>query len=523
MDISTPAPQDITSNFSELDEAEFRLRGITKEIVRNQYETLMINRKEVHILEGAQEENGVVKQEKATVKKLKQQFKKESKNLNLCHFIVSSNQYNEIVATLEKFYAQFDPEKESFGRYVNRNQSYQLATFFRKIKRFPFYKTLQQNLKKHNESARHTDLGKLHMTHEILYGANINFNTLPKMLFPFYKRLKKSSVTLFEGRFLQALREGSKFKHVAMQFCVPSKSQKQFNDVLNNISTPRVIKKMKNVTVNFIHCPVQSETICVNNKNEIVREKDNSILFSTPGHGVYLSALNEIKDDIIYISGAENVKSKKIQLPLNRFRRVLMSQLLSSRRLADTIITELRDENYQPNPQRTEEVIRLIKKEFNIVLPSEIQNFTTEEKNKLICEYLDKPLRVCAAIKGSQPGESKPCWISHANGKHLALVHPEELNHLSEEQDILYKNIEYYVPGEMACSIQRYNGEKYNLAEYCDNKEGFRSVRFHKDQDIACLQRPGLWNGNMLKWNTILIEMPQRLYQPFKGLEDLIS
>ena len=523
MNSSPTASPNITTEFNDLDEAEFRLRGITKEIVQNQFEILMMNQKSIDIIEGASEDNGILKPVKNDIKVLKQFFKKEAKNNSLCHFVVSSNQHNEIIATLQKFYAQFDPEKESFGRYVNRNRSYQLVTFFRKIKKFPFYNILQRNLKKHNESARQTDLGKLHMAHEILYGNNINFSELPKMLFPFYKRLKKSATTLFEGKFLQLLRDAPKFEKVSVRFCVSSKSQKKFNQELDKLLTAKVTKKMKNVDVTFIHCPVQNETICINKENKIVREKDNSILYSPPGHGVFLSALNECTDDIIYISSAENVKSKKIQLPLNRFRRVLISKLLMAKQNADHILHEFRKENYHPDANRTEEVIQLVSREFNIKFPSEIKNFNTLEKNKLICQYLDRPLRVCATIRGSKSGESKPCWIKHENGKHLSLVHPEELNHLKEEQELIFKNTDYYVPGEMACSIKRYNGEKYNLAQFCDNSEGFRSIRFHKKEDVACLQLPGLWNGNMLHWNTLLIEMPERLYQPFKGLEDLVS
>jgi hypothetical protein len=39
---------------------------------------------------------------------------------------------------------------------------------------------------------------------------------------------------------------------------------------------------------------------------------------------------------------------------------------------------------------------------------------------------------------------------------------------------------------------------------------------------ILALERPGLWNGSMSRWNTLFVEIPVTLFTPVKTILDLM-
>jgi hypothetical protein len=39
---------------------------------------------------------------------------------------------------------------------------------------------------------------------------------------------------------------------------------------------------------------------------------------------------------------------------------------------------------------------------------------------------------------------------------------------------------------------------------------------------IKQLEMPGLWNGGMANWNTLLIEVPIKTFNPVKTINDLL-
>ena len=41
-------------------------------------------------------------------------------------------------------------------------------------------------------------------------------------------------------------------------------------------------------------------------------------------------------------------------------------------------------------------------------------------------------------------------------------------------------------------------------------------------RELSALERPGLWNGAMAGWNTIFIEVPGKVFNPVKTVNDLL-
>ena len=67
-----------------------------------------------------------------------------------------------------------------------------------------------------------------------------------------------------------------------------------------------------------------------------------------------------------------------------------------------------------------------------------------------------------------------------------------------------------------------YKGEKFNLPDFVDPATGFISYKSKDGKELKALELPGLWNGAMSDWNTIMVEVPLTTFNPVKTVNDLL-
>jgi hypothetical protein len=48
------------------------------------------------------------------------------------------------------------------------------------------------------------------------------------------------------------------------------------------------------------------------------------------------------------------------------------------------------------------------------------------------------------------------------------------------------------------------------------------SIKSKDGRDLKALEHPGLWNGGMAGWNTVLVEVPAVTFNPVKVVNDLL-
>ena len=74
----------------------------------------------------------------------------------------------------------------------------------------------------------------------------------------------------------------------------------------------------------------------------------------------------------------------------------------------------------------------------------------------------------------------------------------------------------------MVCGVRDYKGNPFDLSQYINPNTGFISQKSYKGRQLKALELPGLWNGAMAKWHTILVEVPQTTFSPVKTVLDLL-
>ena len=86
----------------------------------------------------------------------------------------------------------------------------------------------------------------------------------------------------------------------------------------------------------------------------------------------------------------------------------------------------------------------------------------------------------------------------------------------------MLKEATHFNPVDLVVGLKDWKGEKFNLPDFVDKTTGFISIKSRECVEIKALELPGLWNGAMSDWNTVLVEVPLHTFNPVKTVNDLL-
>ena len=86
----------------------------------------------------------------------------------------------------------------------------------------------------------------------------------------------------------------------------------------------------------------------------------------------------------------------------------------------------------------------------------------------------------------------------------------------------MLKESPHFNPVDLVVCTKDWKGHKFNLPEFVDKATGFISQKSREGVEIKALELPGLWNGAMSDWNTVLVEVPVSTFNPVKTVNDLL-
>jgi hypothetical protein len=116
-----------------------------------------------------------------------------------------------------------------------------------------------------------------------------------------------------------------------------------------------------------------------------------------------------------------------------------------------------------------------------------------------------------------------PFWTAGPNNSiSIQIVEESQVDTDDEEQNSIFQASTHFNPVDIVCSFRDYRGQKFELSRFIDPNTYFISVKSLKGAPIRILERPGLWNGSMSGWNTVLVEVPGATFLPVKRVMDLL-
>ncbi|MFL1896387.1 DUF4301 family protein [Aquimarina sp. 2-A2] len=508
--------------FDKRDYIQFRLRKITPEIVENQLVTLKRPREYTKVVKPVTLKDGIIKWNAKERKRLLSVFKEHADTLTYCHFIPASGAGSRMLQDLTTFLNDFKPGEESFSSYINRTKQFELSVFFRKIKKFPFYKKLKATLKHLELHTLDKDERKLMIAKTLLYDPNFKFLALPKGLLPFHKGRRGEVLTAFDEQLRQFVDFSDSFQQAEMHFTTLKSAQTHFNTALSTAHSNLKKLTQNNLSISFSHQSEQTDTVSLTKEHTLVRDGQGKVLFRPAGHGVLLSNLNTLSQDIIFISNIDNIAKHKIQKQVADFRKLMIGNLIATQHYIFEILPKLKEAAL--STAQLDEAINFLKTTLHLKLAINFEKRSKAERCKILFGILNRPLRICAVVKNTgQPGGG-PFWVEDGKGNiSMQIVEKAEIDLTDSKQQLQIDAATHFNPVEICCGIKDYEGNTFNLNEFCKDGEGMISQKTYNGMPITILERPGLWNGSMQHWNTLFVEMKPSLFNPVKTINDLLK
>ncbi|MGB5555028.1 MAG: DUF4301 family protein [Flavobacteriaceae bacterium] len=507
------------SQISKNDYAQLAEKGIAKEKVLGQIEIFKEGIPFVNLEKAAVVGEGILKFSEAQEKALIENFEQVRGERSLLKFVPASGAASRMFKALFNFLETFDPNKETLTQYLERSNDSAMKTFTERLTDLPFYKNVQSRIK---GDASSKDEEVYLFVKELLSENGLNYGFYPKGLLPFHN-YGSFVATPFE----EHLNEGALYSKTGdtanLHFTISEQHNEMFTNLFSEVKDRFEKETGTKFNLGFSYQKAATDTIAVDMENKPFRETDGSLLFRPGGHGALIENLNELDADIIFIKNIDNVVFKNNLDKVANSKKVLAGLLLKVQQKAFEY-AEFLDTDTVSEGMMTE-IKGFLERELNARFIDNYYSYTHDEQIGILKDKLNRPIRICGMVKNEGEPGGGPFWINDGNG-HISLQIIEsaqvDMNN-AKQADLLLKQASHFNPVDLVCAIKNYKGEKFNLLDYVDYKQGFITEKTKDGKALKALELPGLWNGAMAFWNTIFVEVPLMTFNPVKTVNDLLK
>jgi len=504
--------------FTEEDKQQFEKAGISEEKVLKQIGTFEEGIAMVCLEKEAVVSSGIWKFSKEEEESLIHFFENTIEDLEVLKFVPASGAASRMFKTLFNFMESFDPKKETLNKYISRTGDSDIATFFREQNKLPFVEIINEEIRGKGATK---DEEYLLFVKEMLLEKGFNYGFYPKGLLPFHNYGKYLS-----SPFEEHLKEGSKYAAVSnkavLHFTISEQHKEMFKEEYGRIEERVVSATHTSFEISYSFQKLSTDTIAVTMDNQPFRNQDGSLLFRPGGHGALIENLNEQDADIIFIKNIDNVVVPEYLDRVSSSKKVLAGLLLRIQEKA-FYYANLLDKNDIDGEQLLA-LKSFLENDLNVRFSDKFLGFSIDQQLAVYKDKINRPIRICGMVKNEGEPGGGPFWIRDRHDHiSLQIIESAQVDMSDEEQLSIFKNSTHFNPVDLVCGVKNHNGEKYNLLNFVDDKQGFISTKTKDGKTLKALELPGLWNGAMAYWNTIFVEVPLITFNPVKTVNDLLK
>ena len=295
---------------------------------------------------------------------------------------------------------------------------------------------------------------------------------------------------------------------VYIHFTVSAEHMGGFWDVLGATQPVYEEKFGVKYNISFSVQKPSTDTIAVNPDNTPFRTDEGKLLFRPAGHGALIENLNDIEADVIFVKNIDNVTTDARKDDTVTYKKALAGVLLELQEQAFEYLKVL-----EVGGGDLAAIAEFVEKRLCVKLP--------EDYNSAVLKaVLDRPIRVCGVVRNQGEPGGGPFWVSSANGTESLQI--AESSQIAPEDMHLMQSATHINPVDLVCGVKYSRGRKFDLTKYNDPETGFISSKSSGGRDLRAQELPGLWNGAMANWNTVLVEVPITTFSPVKVVQDLL-
>ena len=499
--------------FSEIDLQQIVKRGNSLEKIMQQLHYFKNGIPNINLHKIASINDGIFQFSESEVAEFCMYFDKHKDKYTIEKFVPASGAATRMFKSLNEFLNSLNPENDILNSYVYLNNDKDLNMFIFGLRSFPFYNELKEKTKalftdypSYNADQKVYAIVKTLLTEE-----GMNFANKPKGILPFHIQnneiLTPIDEHVFETNFYKRSNEKSK-----IHFTISKEFETDFLEITN---------KYDFLDISFSYQSETSDTIAVNSDNTPFRTENNELFFRPGGHGALIENLNQLESDVVFIKNIDNVSQNNRELILN-YKKLLGGILLFTKRQVEISLQKLL--NNEINESNIKEIIEFVETKMSFPLPEGIKMFQFEYQKEYLIKILNRPIRVCGMVRNEGEPGGGPFWVQDEKGRHnLQIVESSQVDLTNENQCKIFKNSTHFNPVDIVCSIKDFEGNKFDLTKFVDDKAAFITEKTKNGKPIKAFELPGLWNGAMAKWTTIFVEVPIETFNPVKKVNDLLK
>jgi len=452
--------------------------------------------------------DGIWPYEKLDKKKMIAFFEQASAQYRIMKFVPASGAASRMFA---EWFRALENHADLSSDYVE--------SFFRNLKKYPFYPDIRQDRRALRFIAR-KDLRSL--LSFILSESASGFGAKPKALIPFHRYSARESRTALEEHLAEAafyLRDRRGVCRV--HFTVSPEHQASVEEKIKDVASRYEKRFGVQLSVSTSLQSPSTNTLAVDEFNLPLRDAEGNLVFRPGGHGTLLKNLQEIEADFIFIKNIDNVVPERILRKILPSKKILGGLAIRVRQQMVSFLNQLEQKNV--TSAQLDEMTAYCSKMLNMVFPRRFAGSSSARKKEILFSLLNRPLRVCAVVRNQGEPGGAPFWVDETDGRRTPqIVEGAQVDKNDRRQWTLWHRAEYFNPVDMVCCTKDYRGKNFHLMDFVNHNAYLITQKSEKGILVRALEYPGLWNGGMACWNTVFVEMPLMIFNPVKTADDLL-
>ena len=347
----------------------------------------------------------------------------------------------------------------------------------------------------------------------------LNYGQLPKGLLQFHS-YDDCAKTPVEEHLTEAALYASSRGEAEVHFTVSSEHRELFEELIERVLPVAQAQHKITYKVSLSEQKPSTDTIAANMDNTPFRTSEGKLLFRPGGHGALIENLNDLKSDIVFIKNIDNVVPDRLKADTVFWKQVIAGVLVGVQKQVFAYLRLLDSGKF--NHDDLEDIIRFVRHTLCCDVP-DLKNMEDTELNVFLKKKLNRPIRVCGVVKNvGEPGGGPFLAYNPDGSISLQILESSQIDQNNPEYMEMFAKGTHFNPVDLVCAIRDYKGEKFNLPDFVDPATGFISYKSKDGKELKALELPGLWNGAMSDWNTIMVEVPLSTFNPVKTVNDLL-
>ena len=402
------------------------------------------------------------------------------------------------------------------------SESHNVFHFINELEAFPFFLDLER---------RGVDLGTSltdlvdsgdyrAVVESLLRSPGLGYAELPKGLLKFHRYGDRS-----RSAFEEHLTEGIPYLRDSQERC-------RFHFTVSEAHIPLFEAELGAVTgeltghhgarldVTFSTQSPATDTLAVELSDEPFRLEDGSLLLRPGGHGSLIRNLGELGADIVLLKNIDNVARDRRQPLIVEWKKILTGHLVELQQGVFDLVEGLRRE--APSPATLDRARRLAVDRLRLSSGDRLRDLDAKSLGAFLHDWLNRPIRVCGVVANDGEPGGGPFWVSSGEQSSRQIVEASQVDPRSESQQAMLASSTHFNPVDLVCGLRDWRGEPFDLESFVDRDAVFISRKTLAGRQLKALERPGLWNGAMARWNTIFVEVPAETFSPVKTVFDLL-